>query len=238
MKRSILLLSISFFFLAGCIPSGDNASKDKYDFVVSRYEIGKHALYIPYAYTRFKMANVSDTGGIIYSYYPGSSPIVQSTTELRKSGKNINRISILFTDLKEYPKFEPLTAAQRIIASANATRTVGDQFGLLYMTQPAGSDPGAIKREVWMEESPADRTHFITCRKKSISAPTPQCAHQFFDERFLYRVSYNRRQLENWRTIQTHVQELMDSFSSGPRAEELLREKFYETYFDQMGEQP
>jgi|TARA_R110000772_G_scaffold111960_1_gene216071 hypothetical protein len=236
-RKSIIFLFFGLAILAACIPSGDDETKGKYEFVVNRYEIGEHVLHIPYAYTRFHLTSVGGESGLIQAYYPGSSPVIQGTENLRESGKYVNRVHILFTDLKRYQGFDPKKSLQGAVDHFAATELAGQEFGLTKLTQAKGVPNPDYKDELWIASEPSTEIVYISCSKEA-RAPAPQCKHKFYDDKFLYSVTYDKRQLKNWATIRDNVIELMHSFRSAEAAEEFVREKFYETYFEQMGEKP
>lgn len=233
LKVFIWSFLVACFLLTACLPSNDALSDIKH------YRIGQHDLYIPYAYVRFGYTSVGVGGdsGLIQAYYPGGAPVLEDTNVLFRRGLWYKNVRILFTDLAKYPSFNLEKVLQKNIELYGATTSVGDQYGLMYQTQPPSTEH-TWPNELWIEKDRHASVSFISCREKYADGVVPQCTHHFYDDRFWYQISYDKQLLQEWRLIRENVLALMASFESEETARAFIVEQIPKTIPMQKGESP
>ena len=232
MKRifNTLLILLLIVAVSGCQPSSS------VQFQINEYHVGEHTLYIPRAYTHLDTTSIGDESGLIQAFYPGSAPVIQNRKILWEQGKWYKNVRIHFDDVSQY-KINPEKSLQSQITRFKAFKVVGEQYGLIYRTQPEN-----IKNdhdELWVEKDKSGKVvSRIQCKKKYHETVIPQCSHRFYSENFKYKVSYDKRLLPEWKLIRENVLALMASFESHQAAHDFVDEQYHATYAYQMEETP
>ena len=205
---------------------------------IHKANVGGHELFIPKGYMSTSHSSAGGESGSIDTYYPGSAPILRGPSDLWKEDKWYKNVSILFYDLyrngsRDFEK-DAQNGLQGFESHFRATKIVGNQYGLIYQTQPDN-----IKNdldELWIERDGDRLISFINCGKKISERTTPQCTHYFRDGWFSYQILYDKRLLPEWKMIQTNVLALMQSFRSEKAAQEFIRQQIPIAYKQQIGE--
>lgn len=218
--------------LTACLPSNDKLQE------VTHYRIGRYDLYIPYAYVQFHWTSIGigSPSGLIQAYYPGSAPVMDDPNALYKRDLWQKNVRILFSDLSRYPDFDPEKGLAGAVHLFKASNVVGEQYGLSHQTQP--DDIKNDWDELWIERKNGHLISYISCRKEYAEGVVPYCAHHFWDNRFDYKVSYDKRLLPEWRLIRENVLALMGSFESEEAARAFIADQISKTLPTQKGENP
>lgn len=105
----------------------------------------------------------------------------------------------------------------------DAFETVGSEYGLIHLTQPDGYVKD--KLDVWVERNGSGNISYITCDDDN-GVPFPQCSHEMQTDGVYVSIDYDKRNLPNWKKIQTGVVELILSFESEENARGMLFRKY------------
>ena len=130
---------------------------------------------------------------------------------------------VMFPIYKLNPELTYSEHIQNRIKLLSAFETVGTEYGLIHLTQP----DGYVKdiEDVWVERNGSENISYITCDDDNI-VPVPQCSHEMITNGVYVSVSYEKKNLPNWKEIQRGVVELIQSFKAEDTARDLLFQKY------------
>lgn len=229
--RSCFAIVIVFLSTA-CIPS--NAETQK----ITPYRVGQHDLYVPDAYVRFAWTSVGVGGpsGLLQAYFPGSAPVLEEPKDLVQRGLWHKNIRILFSNAVSNPDFDPEKGLAAVARLFKADKVMGERYGLTHQTQ--SDEAKSYWDDLWVERDDEELLSYVNCSKNYADEVVPHCEHHFWDERFVYKVTYDKRLLPEWRLIRENVVALMASFRSEESARVFLADQISKTLPIQTGESP
>lgn len=228
------LVSLSIFALAsGPTPASTPQGQRAYEPKFFRAIIGGHTLHIADGYVNQTMSSIGSRSALIHAYYPGSVPLLRSTDELWQTGKNKNVFGILINDINKHGNFRadfhPHNVLSGHLQIKKADKNVGFEYGLQHFTQSDGK--WLHLDDIWVEHDGGLKTSFIACAD---DAPAPQCQHYFYDDRFFYKVRFNRHFLPKWKAIKRNVLDLVNSFSTEDEARAFIASRIPIAYQTQL----
>lgn len=230
------IVSISAFALiSGPKPASPAQGQWPYKPKFFHVVIGGNDLYIADGYVSQTFSSIGrgEDSALIHAYYPGDVPILKSTDQLWEEGRYTNVLSILLRDQNVYGNFRPNFHPHNLVLSMMKTKKTdkanGQQFGLQHYTQ--SDEKWSHLDDVWIEHDGGLQTSFIAC---SDDSPVPQCQHYFYDDRYSYKVRFNRNFLPEWRRIKASVLDLVTSFRSPDAARAFVTLRIPSAYQQQL----
>lgn len=217
----IFLLFATIFVLFGC----DDGKVSAQELATIRHVvIGGQNLYIPEGYTQFHLSSIGDKTVKIQAMYPGDKPVIEDPKQIWKKSEWYRNVSILFT-ISTKP--DPEAVLEGFIKLFKATEQQGIQYQLLYQTQPKTINNDWD--ELWINKKDGVLLSFIKCDKANADEIFfPQCTDYFYVDDFRFQVSYDKRLLPDWKTIQSHVISLYESFRSPEAAQSYVHQRLSE----------
>lgn len=223
---------IAVIFLASCLPKKDHQI-DLEDVPIVEGQIGGENYFIPEAYFNRSGNRFADDDVLLQTMFPDFLPLSKSPKELWGEGHWWKNISIL---LKYYPNSN-LSIEDFAKNKVNFLKTfevVGDEYGLVHQAQPSGYI--ADHEDVWIEKKNDRVISIIVCSEHLIEKDFPQCRHSYYIQpKLRVTVDFDKRLLKDWRLIDLHVRNMLNSFSSPEAAKDYLRNQF-ENLTDQAKE--
>lgn len=217
MKLCSFIILIFTFTLAAC-DQGDKAQ-------IYHAKIGEHDVYIPREYVRFGTTSIGTEAALLQTWYPGGAIVPGKLEDLWKKGENWKSVRVLINDLILDQSFDEFSKKSTPIF--NATELVENQYGLVHMTQPQGK----VKDhwDIWYEKEDGKNISYITCTEKITQTSVPQCMHNFFmSPGFSVTITYDKKLLPEWKTIQANVKSMVDSFRDPETSKESILERLQE----------
>lgn len=216
MKYSILLFC---FFICGCLP--DEAQ----NYEIINAKLGDVTLYIPKEYVKFRHTSIGTESALLQAWYPGAAPVPgDDSTELWKQGIWWKNVMILVSMRHDTTiPFDKGTKSS--IKYLRATEFAGDEYGLQHYTQ-APDDHNQDLYDVWLEKDNDFIISRITCTEKISELSKPNCTHYFFWNDLSAKITFDRRFLSDWKTINQNVTSMLESFQSPESAQTFLRTQF------------
>ncbi len=208
-----LILVIGIIYLT--IHQGRNNNADKNVSVVTG-NLGPHFLFVPYAYLHPLSKSIGPESILLQTFYPGDAVVPGKPEGLWKKGEWWKNVRVLGT---YHPNskitFNDLTLV--MIKHHKATEIVGEEYGLVHQKQPLGEVQD--KWDMWLEREEDKYVSYITCSEKIIETDVPQCSQRLqLVPKLTLEISYDKRLLPHWRTIEYAVISMFNSFKSKEEA--------------------
>ena len=178
-------------------------------------------LYIPFIYFDVPAAH-EDKSVLLHATLPDLRPVTERPREIYKHHE-VQKIALILIDRGATDE-QFMKMFHGAIQRDEAYRVVGKQYGLTYQTQEEGNpkDWG----ELWIETDDHDRmSSYVDCEKPLGKGFYPSCKHYFRYQNMLFKVNYNKDYLPQWKTIESEVKALFDSFYAQDTAYKYLQEK-------------
>ena len=94
---------------------------------------------------------------------------------------------------------------------------IGDHHGLQHLRSISGG--GFLgRRDIFVNMVEETLNGIITCTFEE-DYPSPGCSHEFTHDNLLFKISYDRSNLTQWRSIEESIRSLFDEFARAPSAE-------------------
>lgn len=213
---AVAALFVPAFILTGCLPDGGRGGVST---EIVEAKIGDQVYYIPKAYLNFQHTSVGPDGFLLQAFYPGSAIVPGDVNELWKQDEWWKNVRILASKRHSPISFDEF--AQSSTAYLKASEIVGNEYGLIHQKQPEGVAQDQL--DIWFEKKDQQIVSYVTCSEHLIENDFPQCSHDLFiGSKLWLKVTYDKRLLPKWKTVQNDVEEMLDSFQSPGTAREFL----------------
>lgn len=97
----------------------------------------------------------------------------------------------------------------------SATIFVAEEYGLKYFTQPPEANQDNF--DFWIEEKDGSVKNIISCSDQLTDKYIPHCRMGFRTSNLYYSISFDKRQLSDWRTIKNNSIALIESWRCHPK---------------------
>ncbi len=208
--------------LAGCLPEGGKIPKTKEDIKIISGYLGKEQFFIPKEYFKQGMANFNGGTISLQMIQPEFLPLQKTPSQMWKDGEQLKLVRVLANEQRSNLNFND--HIKNRISFFQVFETVGNEFGLIHLTQPNGYVRD--NWDVWVEREGSINISYITCSDKIIPTDTPQCSHEMRVDGVYISIDYDKRNLPNWKKIQAGVVNSINSFKSADAAKEELFQKY------------
>lgn len=165
--------------------------------------------------TDFKEGEIS-----IEMIQPEFLPLQKTSSQMWKDGDQTKYISTSANEQRLKEGFSSYVNTR--LGHFYAHKELGSEYGLAHFTQPEGYVQDWA--DVWVERKGKENISYITCDDNSV--PVPQCTHALEIGTIYAQIHYDKRDLPDWKNIQTGVVELIQSFKSEDTARDALLQKY------------
>lgn len=205
------LYFFTLFFICACVPKG-----------LVHVTYGTEDLHVPRAYS-FRPGTIGAESMFLQTFYPGLHVLLESWDELKQKDEHwkIIRMLVLYHPKSEISMHD--LTVKMTEEHLKTTEIVGEEYGLIHKKQPESEIQDFD--DAWLEKENGKYVSYINCSEKLNEISVPQCTHHFrINQKVAIQVSYDKRLLPEWKTIETNVLTLYDSFKSPDTALAFLRQ--------------
>ncbi len=224
------LIIISSYLLAACLPE-KNEEIDVDNIKIIEGQIGQEKYYVPEPYLFPLTKQVGPESILLQIHYPSFAPLSETTEEMWKRGDLWQSYRILVNHIPN-AKMPFDEFATRAISGKAATEIVGEEYGLIHKTQRDDPNNEYLWQldDVWYEQDSGRTKSYIICSEKIHENSVEICQHYFrVNPKFFFKITFNKKLLQHWKTIQEQSVALFHSFESPKIAKDFLLSRVNQT---------
>lgn len=216
-SRAINIFFVIFacFFIASCLPE----EPPEHSYKIIAGEVNGKIYHVPEAYFALPGDSISGDSIYVVAMYPEFSPPMEKPKELSKKGLWYKNVTILLLKRKSSTSFDEF--AKGMIDHHKAFEVVKEEYDLIHQKQP--KDEIQDNKDLWLERNSSNEfVSYISCSEKLNETSMPKCTHNYFNNDFRFKVSFDKRFLAEWKSIKRNTLALLESFESETTAESFL----------------
>ncbi|MDD3019970.1 MAG: hypothetical protein PHX61_03195 [Alphaproteobacteria bacterium] len=229
---SVLVVVAAIWILVqGSLAQSETVPQSKDDIVLIEGKLGDKKLFIPKAYFKPGFANFNEQTISLQMVQPEFLPLMKSQSQMWNDGEQTKYLSVLVHHGDYSIDFSK--HIQERVSFLEAFEAVGNEYGLIHLTQPKGYVQD--NWDVWVERNGNENISYITCSEKIIKEDVPQCLHEIKSNGYYITVSYDKRNLSHWKQIENGVLSVFQSFETADTSRQSLYSK-YQQLIEGQGE--
>jgi len=162
---------------------------------------------VPRSYLRSGSDDKSESL-LLYVVFPEMKPDTDGYYSQEEGGIGYNRLKVLILSQKDMRPLEEVAEERKEFLQVKSVAT--DTEGLNFFKQPenASNDSG----DLYTEEKEGRLLSYIACSKEITSISVPQCVQSRFYKNLSLQITYDKRLLPEWKSMDDKTTDLIDSF--------------------------